>query len=69
MSIVFFTLGYHRIQTEKFTDIWPIFLMATLRTLYLTPVMIPGGYFTFVFAMILLGIEGYDYDMLPENDN
>jgi hypothetical protein len=69
MSMVFYGIGYNRIQSEKFNDIWPIFLMATLRRLRLNTVLIPGGYFTFVFVMILLGVDGYDYDMLPENDN
>ncbi len=67
MSLVFLGIGLVRAKTEKFSDTWPLFVMALLRRL-LSTVFIPGGYFTFVFLMILLRIDGFGYEMLPDND-
>lgn len=67
MSLVFLGIGLVRAKTEKFSDTWPLFVMASLRSVG-SPVFIPGGYFTFVFIMILLRVEGFSYEMLPDNE-
>ena len=33
MSLVFLGIGLVRSKTEKFSDTWPLFVMATLRSL------------------------------------
>ena len=67
MSLVFLGIGLTRAKTEKLSETWPLFVMATLRSLG-SAVFIPGGYFTFVFLMILCRVEGFSYEMLPDNE-
>ena len=65
---MFFGIGFVRSKNEKLSDTWPIFVMGTLRNIHLSIVFIPGGYFTFVFIMILCRVDGFGYEMLPEDN-
>ena len=62
--MVTFSLGIYRwkFEGESFGDIWSIFLLSSLLG-------IPGYFYGFILLMIFLDIEGFDFDMIPNNSN
>ncbi len=63
-GILFIYTGYNKYSTDHTYDVYiPYTLLGAL-------ISIPGFYYTGIFVMILLGVEGYDYSELPDlNDS
>ena len=61
-GILFAEQGFVQYQEKGIGETYPIFILAVM-------LLIPGVYYSGMFLLIVLGVGGFTYDMLPPVNN